>query len=271
MCNIDKIVQEIKIKVNVEGSYTGIILGSCFSEFLDEIEDKVEIEFKDIPSMKVLGNDINDNKFVFGTLKGKKIILNLGRLHYCNGYESADIATPIFVLKELGCEKLVLCSSLGAISHKIKVGDIVTITDHLNFTGRNPLYKCEYNAPGYKFIDMSNAYDEEMIDILVHTAKKEMAIKVKKGILVEFPGPSAETIAESTFASQMHGDVIGFNVCNEVIAAKYCNLPIVVYSLITNYVSAYTNNKIKHEDIVYNRKCASVYYLELLSRFIENL
>lgn len=271
MCNIDNIVKEIKAKVNVSGNYIGVILGTSFAEFLDEVEDKVELNFKDIPSMKVLGNDVDENKFIFGTLNGKKVIINLGRLHYCNGYESADIATPIFVLKELGCEKLILCSSLGAISNRIKVGDIATVTDHLNFTGRNPLYKCEYNAPGYKFIDMSNPYDEEMIDKLVFTAKKEMGIKVKKGILVEFPGPSAETVAESHYAHHMHGDVIGFNICNEVIAAKYCHLPIVVYSLITNYVSAYTNNKIKHEDIVYNRKCASVYYLELLSRFIENL
>ncbi len=271
MNNIDKIVQEIKSKIKVEGSYIGVILGSCFSEFLDEIENKEEIYFKDIPSMKVLGDDREDNRLIFGTLKGKKIILNLGRLHYFNGYDRSDIATPIFMLKELGCEKLILCSSLGAISHKFKVGDIVTVSDHLNFTGRNPLYNCDYTKPGHKFIDMSNAYDEEMIDSLIYTAKKDMAIKVKKGILVEFPGPSAETIAESHFAQQMHGDIIGFNICNEVIAAKYCNLPIVVYSLITNYVSAYTNNKIKHEDIVYNRKCASVYYLELLAKYIENL
>ena len=64
---------------------------------------------------------------------------------------------------------------------------------------------------------------------------------------------------------------MGFNVCNEVIAAKYCGLPVASFSLVTNYVSAYTNNKIKHEDIVYNRKCASSYYLELLLRYIANL
>ena len=118
---------------------------------------------------------------------------------------------------------------------------------------------------------MSNAYDEQMIDTLIYTAKKEMAIKVKRGVLAEFPGPSAETVAECQFADQMGADVMGFNVCSEIIAAKYCKLPVVVYALVTNYVSAYTNNKIKHEDIVYNRKCASAYYLELLSRLVTNL
>ena len=130
--------------------------------------------------------------------------------------------------------KLILCSSLGAISHKLRVGDIVTIDDHINLTGRNPLYNCDYDKYGHKFIDMSNAYDEQMIDTLIYTAKKEMAIKVKRGVLAEFPGPSAETVAECQFADQIGADVMGFNVCSEIIAAKYCKLPVVVYALVTN-------------------------------------
>lgn len=267
---IEKIVNYIKEKVEINAPSIGVILGACFSDFVDEIENKKEILFADIPDLKTLGSDRQENKFIFGTIKGKNIIMIMGRLHYSLGYEVSDIATPIFILKELGCEKLILCSSIGAISKKIKVGDIVTFDDHINLTGRNPLYNCKYEY-GHKFIDMSNAYDAEMIDTLIYTAKKEMAIKVKRGIFAEFPGPSAETVAESHFADIIGADVMGFNVCNEVIAAKYCGLPVASYSLVTNYVSAYTNNKIKHEDIVYNRKCASSYYLELLVRFISNL
>ncbi|MBR4003727.1 MAG: purine-nucleoside phosphorylase [Clostridia bacterium] len=269
--NVDEVVKAIKDKVKIEGPYTGIILGTCFSSYLDEVQDKVEIPFTELPELKTLGSDREENKFVFGTINGKKVIMILGRIHYSLGYDYCDIATPIFALKELGCEKLILCSSLGAISHKLRVGDIVTIDDHINLTGRNPLYNCDYDKYGHKFIDMSNAYDEQMIDTLIYTAKKEMAIKVKRGVLAEFPGPSAETVAECQFADQMGADVMGFNVCSEIIAAKYCKLPVVVYALVTNYVSAYTNNKIKHEDIVYNRKCASAYYLELLSRLVTNL
>ena len=269
--NVEEIIESIKKKVKIEGTYTGIILGACFAEFLDEIEDKIEIPFAEVTEMKTIGSDKEENKFIFGSIKGKKIIMILGRLHYSLGYDNADIATPIFVLKELGCDKLILCSSIGAISHKIKVGDVVTFDDHINLTGRNPLFGCDFEKYGHKFIDMSNAYDEELIDILIRTAKKEMAIKVKRGIFAEFPGPSAETVAESNFADRLGADVMGFNVCSEVIAAKYCKLPIVSYALVTNYVSAYTNNKIKHEDIVYNRKCASSYYLELLTRFIANV
>ena len=118
---------------------------------------------------------------------------------------------------------------------------------------------------------MINPYDEQMIALLKDVGKNEMAIKVKEGVVVEFPGPSAETVSESKLALQLGADIIAFNICNEVIAAKYCSLPIVVYGLVTNYASAFTNSKIKHEDIVYNRKCASNYYLGLLSKFVLHL
>ncbi|MBQ3048118.1 MAG: purine-nucleoside phosphorylase [Clostridia bacterium] len=271
MVDIDKIVEYISKKVPDTKGSIGVIIGPCFSDFLDEIENKVELYFRDIPDMKILGSDREENKLIFGTINGRKIIVSLGRLHYYLGYDQQDVAVPVFLLKELGCEKLIISSSVGAINHKLKVGDIVTFTDHINFTGRNPLYGLTFNKYGHKFIDMIDAYDQEMIDMLVYTAKNEMAIKVKKGIAIEFPGPSAETVSETKLALSMGGDIIGFNICSEIIAAKYCGLPVCTYALITNHASAFTNSKIKHEDIVYNRKCASTYYLELLSKFIKNV
>lgn len=269
--NIDEVVKKIKNKVNVSGKYIGVIISVSYSEFADDITNKQEVTFEEV-GIRTLGKDVNQNKIVFGKLGEKNIIVIFGRIHYSRGYEPAEVATPIYVLKELGCEKLIICNSVGAISKKLKVGDIFTAEDHLNFTGRNPLYRCDCTDKyGKRFIDMSDAYDKEMIDLLVNTAKNEMAIKVKKGIFLEMPGPSAETPAESNFMLELGADVEGFNNCSEVIAAKYCKLPVITYALVTNYAAAYTNNKIKHEDIVFNRKCGGAYYLELLSRLIANI
>ena len=271
MANIDKIVENIRKKTENANGTIGIILGHCFNDFLEYIDNKIEIPFKDISGLKVLGSDVDENKLVFGSIYNKKVIVLIGRVHYSLGYEVDDIATPIYLLKELGCQKLILCSSVGAINHKIKVGDIVTFVDQINLTGRNPLIGAEITRYGHKFIDMIEPYNNDIINILLNTAKQEMGIKVKKGVVVEFPGPTAETVSETKFASMIGADVIGFNNCCEAIAAKYCNLPLVSYALVTNHASAFTNTKVKHEDIVYNRKCASSYYLELLARFIKKL
>lgn len=269
---IEKIVENLNknLKENYKGA-TGIILGTSFSNFIDKVDIEKEIFFRDIGGLNCLGSDREENKIIFGKISDKKIILMLGRLHYNFGYSTEDIANVIFLLKELGCERLILTSSVGAISKKLKVGDIVTFYDQINLTGRNPLYSLKENKYGNTFIDMINPYDQQLIDILTITAKKEMSIKVKNCLFAEFPGPCAETVSESKVSQLMGADVVGFNICNEVIACKYCSLPVVVFSLVTNYASAFTSNKIKHEDIVYNRKCAGTYYLELLSRFIKNL
>ena len=259
---------------NLKDSYKGsigIILGASFSDFVDEIAVEKEFLLKDIDGINCIGKDREQNKIIFGQINGKKIILMLGRLHFNFGYSQEDVLKTVFLLKELGCEKLILTASVGAISKNLKVGDIVTFRDQINLTGRNPLYSYIENKYGNTFIDMITPYDEQLINSLIYTAKKEMSIKVKNCVIVEFPGPSAETVSESHISQLLGGDVVGFNVCNEVIACKYCSFPVVGFALVTNYGSAFTNNKIKHEDIVYNRKCASNYYLELLTRFIKNL
>ena len=271
MHRIDSVVKYIKGKVKTQDRTVGIVLGNGFSDFLSKIEWKEEIPFSTIPNLNSIGKDKENNKFVFGKIGGRSVVVVLGRLHYNLGYNISDISDVIFILKELGCEKLILTASMGSINPKIHVGDIATVVDHINLTGRNPLYKCDYNKYGNVFADMLSPYDEQSINSLLITAKKEMNINVKTGIFVEFPGPSSETYSEALMAKKMGADFTGFNVCNEVIAAKYCDLPVVVFGLITNYGACLTANKIRHEDIVYNRGVSSGYYLDLLSRFVIKL
>lgn len=268
---VDNVVEYIKQNVDVKSHSIGIILGSGYSDLLNFIDNKVQIACSDIPNFKVIDKDAEKNKFVFGKYKNKDVIISFGRLHYNYGYSSEDMANYIFILKELGCEKLVISASVGSLNKKIKVGDIVTATDHINLTGRNPLYHCEYNKYGNVFVDMLAPYDEQMIDILTRVAKNEMGLKVKKGVLVEFNGPSIETYCESRFCRNIGADFSAFHVCNEVIASKYCKLPVIMFALVTNFGSSYTVEKIKHEDIAYNRSCGLKYYSDLLKRLILNL
>ncbi len=270
MSQIDKIVEKIRSKVDIKPHTTAVILGKTFDDFLDKIEDRVILPFSDIPELKAIGND-KDNLFVFGKIGGKDVVVVFGRIHYNYGYESDDVATLIYVLKALNCNELILTTSVGSLNPKIKVGDIVTATDHINLTGRNTLYKNSREEFGNVFVDMTDAYNTQMIDAFSFVAKTRLGIKIKKGVLVEFGGPSVETPSESKFARQIGGDFTGFNVVNEVVACKYCDLPVVMIGLVTNYASFMSSGKIKHEDIVYNRKCASSYFYELLYNLAQRV
>ncbi len=267
---VDKIVSFIKTKTDIVPEI-GVILSSNFEDFLDEVEEKVEIKYTDIPEFVVYGKAKECGKFVLGKIHGKTVIVMDHRLHYHNGYQPQEIGTPIYAMKELGCKKLIISASVGSLSKKIKVGDIVTFTDQINLSGKSPLLGYNEYRYGHKFIYMTKPFDTEMIDKLIYTAKQELAIKVKKGLFIEFMGPNGETVAESLLAKQIGADAIGFNVTSEVIACKYCGLSVIALALVTNYGSAFSGGKIKHEDIEYNRKCASGYYIDTLSTFIKNL
>lgn len=268
---VEDITFFLKKKFDIKDNFIGIILGSDYGDFLNFLSDKTEIFCKDIPGFKLLGKDAEQNKFVFGKYFDKNIIVSFGRLHFNYGYQPQDVANYIFVLKELGCEKLIITASVGSLNKRMQVGDIVSAVDHINLTGRNSLFGCEYRKYGNLFVDMLSPYDSSMIEILTQTAKKEMKIRVKKGVLVEYVGPSMETFSESKFCHNIGADFSAFHICNEVVAAKYCHLPVLLFGLVTNYASAFSAQAIKYEDIVYNRSCGLNYYLDLLRRFILNL
>ena len=267
---VDVILEYIKSKTNIVPE-TGVILSSGFEDLLDSIEDKVLIKYTDIPGFDVHGTEKEKGHFVVGKIAGKGVIVMDKRLHYHNGYKPAQLGTPIYVMKELGCKRLIISCSVGALSTKLKVGDIVTFTDQINLSSKSPLMDYSEMRYGHKFIDMSKPFDLHLIDDLIYIAKSELAIKVKKAIFLELMGPNGETVAESTFAKQLGASVVGFNVACEVIACKYCGLPVITMGLITNYASAYSSGKIKHEDIEYNRKCASSYYVDMLTTYLKHI
>ena len=181
---VDTTIEYIKSKTSIIPE-SGVILSSGFEDFIDAIEDKVMIKYSDIPGFDVHGTEKEKGHFVIGKLAGKGIIVMDKRLHYHNGYKPAQLGTPIYVMKELGCKRLIISCAVGALSTKLKVGDIVTFTDQINLSSKSPLMDYAEMRYGHKFIDMSKPFDLHLIDDLIYIAKSELAIKVKKAIFLE--------------------------------------------------------------------------------------
>lgn len=266
---IDKIVKSIKSKVDIEPEI-GIVVSFGLSEIIDRIEDRVELPFKDIDGLVTLGKDATTCKFYFGTIAGKKVVVMYDRLHYYQGYKPSEVVLPIYALKELGCKVLVNSSAVGAINKRIKVGDIVLFSDHLNFSNRNPLIGVDCEPYGFRFFDMTNAYNYDLLN-QAYSVGKNLGIGLKKGVYIEFMGPNGETPAEIHMAQIMGADVVGFHVANEVVAARYCGMEVIGVSLVTNHASAFSRSKIRYEDIKYNRQVASGYFGEYLYSLIKSL
>ncbi len=266
---IDKIVKQIKAKSKIEPEL-GIVVSHGLSEILDRVENKQEIYLKDLDGFVTMGKDDERAKFILGTISDKKVMIMYDRLHFYNGYKASDVVMPIYVMKELGCKTLIESCAVGAINRKIRVGDIVVFSDHLNFSSRNPLIGENCEPYGYRFFDMTDAYNANLLDTAYKTGK-DLGIRMKKGVYVEFMGPTGETHAEIHLAQIMGADVVGFHVANEVVAAKYCGLDVVALALVTNYASAYSGSRLRYEDIKYNRQVASGYFGEYLYNLIKTL
>ena len=96
---VDKTVKFLKSSLEIDKIDIAIIASTSYEGFAGKIADKKEVKFADIPDMKLFGADAIENKFVYGTMAGKKVLFSVGRLHYNNGYARKDIANFIFILK----------------------------------------------------------------------------------------------------------------------------------------------------------------------------
>ena len=136
----------------------GIVLGSGLGPLAEEIEQPVCIPYGDIPHFRVSTAPDHAGRLVCGTLSGRRVVCMQGRLHGYEGYATDEIAYPVYVLRELGIQALVVTNASGGINTGFEVGDFMLIEDHINLTGKSPLTGANDASLGTRFPDMTFAY-----------------------------------------------------------------------------------------------------------------
>lgn len=141
---------------------TAIILGTGLGSLADEITEKYEIKYSDIPNFPVSTVEGHSGKLIFGKLGNKDIMAMQGRFHYYEGYSMKEVTFPVRVMRELGIKTLFVSNASGGTNEAFEIGDLMIITDHINYFPEHPLRG--KNIPyGPRFPDMSEAYDKELI------------------------------------------------------------------------------------------------------------
>ena len=210
-----------------------LILGSGLGDVTNEISKEAEISYKEIPEFPFSTAPSHAGNLVSGNLNGRHILVMQGRLHLYEGWKAYEIAFPIRVAKSLGVKKMIVTNAAGALNTSFEPGSIMMLTDHINFTGQNPLIGPHDDELGLRFPDMSNVYDKKVQGIVANCFKNA-GIKLSKGIYAGIMGPSLETSAERRFLKGSGADVVGMSTVMEVIAAKQAGFEIVGLSAITN-------------------------------------
>ena len=93
----------------------GIILGTGLGHFAEEIADRTEIRYEDIPHFPRSTAPSHKGQFVCGTLGGKTVVAMEGRFHAYEGYSMQQITFPVRVLKALGCGVLIATNAWSGL------------------------------------------------------------------------------------------------------------------------------------------------------------
>lgn len=211
---------------------TAIILGTGLGSLVNEITEKYEIEYKDIPNFPLSTVEGHSGKLIFGKLGGKEIMAMQGRFHFYEGYSMKEVTFPVRVMRELGIKTLFVSNAAGGMNPEFIIGDLMIITDHINMFPEHPLRG--KNIPyGDRFPDMSAAYDKELIAKAKEIAA-DKGIRVVEGVYLGTQGPTFETPAEYRMFRHMGGDAVGMSTVPEVIVARHCGISVFGISVITD-------------------------------------
>ena len=173
---------------------TAIILGTGLGSLAGEITEKYEIKYEDIPNFPVSTVEGHSGKLIFGKLGNKDILAMQGRFHFYEGYSMKEVTFPVRVMRELGIKTLFVSNASGGTNPDFEIGDLMIITDHINYFPEHPLRG--KNIPyGPRFPDMSEAYNKELIR-KADAIAAEKGIKVQHGVYIGTQGPTFETPAE---------------------------------------------------------------------------
>jgi purine-nucleoside phosphorylase len=226
---------------------TAVILGSGLGRLVEELTDTYTIDYKEIPNFPVSTVEGHSGRLIFGRLGNKEIMAMQGRFHYYEGYSMKEVTFPVRVMRELGIKTLFVSNAAGGTNPSFEIGDLMIITDHINFFPEHPLRGKNINY-GPRFPDMSEAYDRALIARAKEIAK-EQGITVREGIYIGTQGPTYETPAEYRMFARWGADAVGMSTVPEVIVANHCGMKVFGMSVITDLGVEGKIVEVSHEDV----------------------
>jgi purine-nucleoside phosphorylase len=221
-----------------------LVLGSGLGDLSAQVEDAVRIPYGDLPGFPAGGVTGHAKEVVAGLFGGVPVMMLSGRAHYYEQGNPAAMRPAIEALAGLGVTHLFLTNAAGSLEEKTGPGSVMLITDHINFSGTNPLFGEPSDS---RFVGLTEAYDVGMRDAMKRAASR-IGEMLHEGVYMWFSGPSFETPAEIRMARIMGANAVGMSTVPEVILARFCGLKVAAASVITNYAAGMTGAELSHQE-----------------------
>ena len=248
----------------------GMILGSGLGDFADTLENPVVIPFTDIPDFPAATVPGHTGAFVFGTKYGRRVVCLQGRLHYYEGHPMQVLTMPVRIMARLGIELLVLTNAAGGVNKDYRPGSLMLISDHINYSGMNPLIGVTDPELGTRFPDVTDLYSSAL-RLKLKMAAVEAGIPLRQGVYMMFSGPNYETPAEIRMARILGADAVGMSTVPEAIVAAQCGIKCLGISCITNLAAGVSPNKLSHQEVMETAAMAHDQFHDLIDLILKTL
>jgi purine-nucleoside phosphorylase len=265
----DEAVNFILAETNFQPEYL-LILGTGLGQLADEIETEHIISYSDIPHFPISTVESHAGKLIFGKLGGKQVVAMQGRFHFYEGYTMQQIAFPVRVAKAIGAQTLLVSNACGGLNPNYSRGDIMLITDHINYLGDNPLMGPNDDELGPRFPDMSEPYTERLLELAENVAL-EHSIKLHQGVYLAATGPMLETKAEYRYMRLLGADVVGMSTVPEVITAVHMGMDVLGISVITDECFPDALEPVDIEDVLAAAAMAEPKMTQVIINILERL
>lgn len=246
----------------------GLILGSGLGSLADSIENPEFYPYEELPNFPVSTVEGHEGRLVIGTLNGKTVVAMQGRFHYYEGYHFNEVTFPVRVMKLIGVETLIVTNACGAVNENFKPGDLMIITDQINFSGDNPLIGRNLNDFGVRFPDLSNAYTKDLV-VLAKDVAGKLDIDIKTGVYMMFSGPTYETPAEVRMSRILGADAVGMSTVPEVIVAAHAGMKVLGISCLTNMAAGILDQPLNHEEVMETSAMVKEKFTTLMNEIIS--
>ncbi len=259
------------IKNKISGTPTvGLILGSGLGNLADEIENPVYIDYSSLPGFPEATVEGHLGRFVYGIYEGQRVLAMQGRFHYYEGKSIEEVVLPVRVMKDVGIQALIVTNAAGGIDSSFQPGDLMIISDHINFSGVSPLRGQNVAEFGPRFPDMSYAYAPALQKLALKAAS-ELNIPIKSGVYGMMPGPNYETPAEIRMLRLLGAHAVGMSTVPEVVAAVHAGIRVLGISCITNMAAGILNQSLSHAEVIETAEKARNSMVSLLRKILVSL
>ncbi len=223
---------------------TAIILGSSLGALADAVQDALIIPYAELPGFPVPGISGHSGNLFIGQLGAKEVAVLAGRAHPYETGNSAVMRPAIEMLKGAGIETLILTNAAGSLKPEMRPGSLMLISDHINYSGMNPLIGQHGDE---NFVPMTDAYNPALRRRF-HEAAKAEGIALHEGVYCWYSGPSFETPAEIRMFQIIGGSAVGMSTAPETILARRFGLKVAGVSVITNLAAGIEGASPSHEE-----------------------